>query len=301
MDENAKKVHQPSMSVDEQIENLRLKGLIINDVGYARSILEDISYFRLVKAYSLGLKAKNSNYDDNVRFEDIVQLYLFDSNFRQALFPQIEKIEINLRCRLSNYFSEKYGIFGYENSNNFSISDDVFQVFYHELEKEINRNSRKPFIKNFQESYDGGKVPFYALVEVMSFGTLSKFFKNMKREDKEEISLKYDVHYTYLESWLENLSYVRNVCAHYGRIYNAKMIKMPRLYRKYTKAGVANCRIFASLLIIRRLLPKDRSWDNFVQTIELLIEKYPHVKLHCLGFPKNWNDLLSCVDNYSVS
>jgi abortive infection bacteriophage resistance protein len=73
------KKHQPPMSVDEQIANLREKGLIIEDEVYARSFLNDVSYFRLIKAYSLGLKTKNGNYNDNVRFEDIVNLYLLKS------------------------------------------------------------------------------------------------------------------------------------------------------------------------------------------------------------------------------
>lgn len=218
---------------------------------------------------------------------------MFDSNFRQALFPQTEKIEINLRCRLSNYFSDKYGILGYEDECNFAVSTDTFQIFYEEVQKEINRNSRKPFIKNFQENYIDSKIPLYALVEVMSFGTLSKFYKNMKNEDKKAIGAKYGISYTYLESWLENLSYVRNICAHYGRLYNAKLAKKPRLYKQHTKAGIVNSRIFATLLIIKHLLPNDRHWNDFVQTIEILIDKYPSVKLYYIGFPQNWVDLLA--------
>ena len=72
MDEEVKIAYQPSMTVDEQIENLRVKGLVIDDVEHVFSILKDISYFRLIKAYSLGLKVKNGNYYDNVRFDDIV-------------------------------------------------------------------------------------------------------------------------------------------------------------------------------------------------------------------------------------
>ena len=53
------KQHQPSMSVDKQVENLKTLGLIINDEEYAKRILNDISYFRLIKAYSLGFKPKN--------------------------------------------------------------------------------------------------------------------------------------------------------------------------------------------------------------------------------------------------
>jgi len=115
------KEHQPPMTVDEQITNLREKGLIIQDAEYARSFLNNVSYFRLIKAYSLGLKEKNGNYYDNTRFEDIVNLYLFNANFRQQLFTEIEKVEVNLRCRLSNYFCGRYGIFGYEDIGNFAI------------------------------------------------------------------------------------------------------------------------------------------------------------------------------------
>ena len=48
------KQHQPPMTIDEQVENLKSLGLIINDEEYAKKILNDISYFRLVKAYSYG-------------------------------------------------------------------------------------------------------------------------------------------------------------------------------------------------------------------------------------------------------
>lgn len=68
------KKHQPSMTIEEQIKNLKSIGLIIEDEAYARKILNDISYFRLVKAYSLDLKAKNADYDGSVTFEQIVDL-----------------------------------------------------------------------------------------------------------------------------------------------------------------------------------------------------------------------------------
>ena len=49
------------MMVDEQVENLKLLQLIINDDKYAKKVLNDISYFKLIKAYSLGFKTKNRN------------------------------------------------------------------------------------------------------------------------------------------------------------------------------------------------------------------------------------------------
>ena len=49
------------MTVDGQIINLRERGLIIGDEEYARSYINDVSYFCLIKACSLGLKIKNGN------------------------------------------------------------------------------------------------------------------------------------------------------------------------------------------------------------------------------------------------
>lgn len=45
--------------------------------------------FRLIKAYSLNLKPKNGEYHEGVTFGQIVELYLFNANFRQILFPEI--------------------------------------------------------------------------------------------------------------------------------------------------------------------------------------------------------------------
>ena len=106
------KQHQPPMTIDEQVENLKSIGLIVEDEEYAKKILNDILYFRLIKAYSLNLKRKNGNYADKVTFEQLVELYLFNANFRQIIFPEIEKIEINVRCRIANYFAEQYGVLG---------------------------------------------------------------------------------------------------------------------------------------------------------------------------------------------
>ncbi|MBO5369488.1 MAG: Abi family protein, partial [Clostridia bacterium] len=101
------KKYQAPTSIGEQIENLRSLGLIINNDEEAGDFLNDVSYFRLIKAYSIGLKKKNGKYNPDVTFDIIKELYLFNCNFRQALFAQIEKVEINFRCRIANYFSDK--------------------------------------------------------------------------------------------------------------------------------------------------------------------------------------------------
>lgn len=43
-------------------------------------------------------------------------------------------------------------------------------------------------------------------IEIFSFGTLSKFYKNMLNGDKKAIAKSFGVGYTYQESWLESMS-----------------------------------------------------------------------------------------------
>lgn len=285
------KKQQPPMTIDEQVENLKSIGLIVDDEEYAKKILNDISYFRLVKAYSLNLKPKNGCYDKQTTFKEIVDLYLFNVNFRQIIFPEIEKVEINVRCRVANFFAEQYGVLGYLQAENFA-DENYHAQFLKDINEEIGRNSKAPFVRNFRENYEGGNLPIYALVEVFSFGTLSKFYKNMLNKDKKAIAKSFGVGYTYFESWLESISYVRNICAHYGRIYNAKLSKTPILYKEYTQVGIGNNRIYGVLLCLKHLLKNDVHWNLFVDKIELLFDKYQYVKISTMGFPENWRELL---------
>ncbi len=285
------KEHQPPLSIDEQINNLKEIGLIIDDEEHAKNILNDISYFRLVKAYSLNLKPKNGNYYKGTTFEEIVNLYLFNANLRQLLFPEIEKVEINVRCRLANMFAEKYGVLGYLKSDNFTDAK-YHAEFLKDIKLEIERNSKAPFVKNFSENYEGGQLPIYALVEVFSFGTLSKFYKNMLPEDKKAISKTFGIGYTYFESWLESISYVRNICAHYGRLYNAKLAKTPILYKEYMAAGLGNNRVFGVLLCLKHILKKDKHWIEFIEGMDSLFNRYKKVQIKTMGFPENWKEYL---------
>jgi len=56
-----KKHHQSPLNIDEQIANLKSINLIIEDEYSAKKFLNDVSYFRFIKAYSLGLKPKNGS------------------------------------------------------------------------------------------------------------------------------------------------------------------------------------------------------------------------------------------------
>lgn len=152
------------MTIDEQIENLKSLGLIIENEEYAKKILNDISYFRLIKAYSLGFKPKNGKYEEGVTFEQIVDLYLFNANFRQVTFAEIEKIEVNVRCRIANYFAEVYGVLGYMEPQNF-VDEEYHRAFMADIEEEVRRNSKTPILyKEYTQAGIGNNRMFGVLL-----------------------------------------------------------------------------------------------------------------------------------------
>lgn len=135
-----KKSHQAPIDVDKQIENLISLGLQIEDRNYAKSVLKRVSYYRLIKAYSITLK-KDRKYIEGTTFKDIIDLYLFDMEFRHILFSLIEHIEVYLRAVITNYFSLKYGNFSYKDINNYKKMNLQVNVL-NELEREIKRNKK---------------------------------------------------------------------------------------------------------------------------------------------------------------
>lgn len=285
-----KKIYQEPISIDNQVKNLIDLGLLVEDKTYAKKILGRISYYRLIKAYSITLK-KDGRYISGISFEDIVSLYKFDRELRQLIFEIIEHIEVSLRAVITNYFSLKYGNFGYKDLSNVGKYKNRYKEALNDLERETKRNRRSPFIKNFKDNYEGGEIPLYAVIEVASFGTLSKMYKNMKNEDKSKIAKVFHTDYHYFESWIENFAYIRNICAHYGRLYGAKLTKSPKLYKEYLKNNISNNTIFATLVNLK-IVSEEENYKNFYHDLTALIARYENIELRHVGFIENWKELL---------
>ena len=285
-----KKIYQEPISIENQVKNLIDLGLLVEDKTYAKKILGRISYYRLIKAYSITLK-KDGRYISGISFEDIVSLYKFDRELRQLIFEIIEHIEVSLRAVITNYFSLKYGNFGYKDLSNVGKYKNRYKEALNDLERETKRNRRSPFIKNFKDNYEGGEIPLYAVIEVASFGTLSKMYKNMKNEDKSKIAKVFHTDYHYFESWIENFAYIRNICAHYGRLYGAKLTKSPKLYKEYLKNNISNNTIFATLVNLK-IVSEEENYKNFYHDLIALIARYENIELRHVGFKENWKELL---------
>ena len=98
---------KPNLSVDDQISHLVAKNLDIPDPDRARRYLTNIGYYRL-KAYAIPFYIPGTkSFQPDVRFDDILSLYIFDRKLRVLLLDALDRIEIAVRSVISNVMCEQ--------------------------------------------------------------------------------------------------------------------------------------------------------------------------------------------------
>lgn len=294
---------------DEQLEILKQRKLNILNDNYALSKLQRINYYRL-SAYFLPFQhPKNSENKDifleETKFEDIIQLYYFDCELRKIIFEAIESIEIYFRTQITYYHSLKYEPFGYLNKENFETSSEFFEKVLLSLKNET-RRSEEIFIKHFKDRYKTTDLPIWGVVEVISFGTLSKIYSILKtQEQKKVISKLKGINNNVFKNWLHCLSVIRNICAHHSRIWNKTLgvkFEIPRKLEEFKnikkvildeegkeKEIKLNDKVFFALTVIEYILTCIGEDEiQFKDKIKTLLLKYTNVKIDRMGFIDDW-------------
>jgi abortive infection bacteriophage resistance protein len=138
----------------------------------------------------------------------------------------------------------------------------------------------------------GGEFPIWVIVELFSMGELSRFYSDMSKADKKNISAQYKTSDKNLSSWLICLTNLRNYCAHYSRLYYNVFATRPATPTDFPYT--LRRRIFDYMLILKFLYCSDEKWkSSFVPRLQALLDEYQeHVQLRHLGFPINWLELL---------
>lgn len=279
---------KPFTTIDEQIEKLQSRGLIINDVPNAKDILTRTNYYRL-SGYSLTLR-NNDVFFPGTSFDQLYEIYRFDDAFRIIILNYSSYIEIAFRSYVSHLHAGKYGPLGYMDPKNFE-SPERHAEFLAKLTEEVKRSD--DIFAHYHKTMKGCVFPIWAAIECSSFGDLSKMYKNMKKEDRMEISKSfYGISREYAENWLQAIVIARNIAAHCGRFYNRRLrsvkLKLPDKLKQVIDSDSA----FAVFYAIYRLQPTKALANSLLQEIQNIFEKYSNPDIKQLGFPENWMSIL---------
>jgi abortive infection bacteriophage resistance protein len=285
------KYNKPPLTYDEQLNLLLSRGLQVKDKEAARDLLKRISYYRLT-AYCIPFQKEKDSFKTDVAFDDVYKLYVFDHQLRMLVLDVLETLEVALRSLITYHLSHAYGAFGYLKADNFSnnFQHDIWLI---DVEREISR-SREVFITHYKEKYkrSAEHFPLWMATEVFSFGSLSRLFAGLKTEDKHEIAMIFEIHSSVLQSWLHTLVYIRNICAHHGRLWNKTLAIKPKIPKKDTRWDCAtNAKVGSVLMLINYCLDRLKSDYDFKNRLKTLFSAHSFIDIQAMGLQKNRDSL----------
>lgn len=269
----------------EQLDILKKRNVIIDDADQCIRVLESINYYRFT-AYFLPFKHIDGDYCEGLRFQRVYRIYEFDRKLRRILFAALEEVEIYLRAKFAYFHAHKYGPEGYMSPCNYSSLHQA-EKFQENVKREIVSNSRSAFVIHHNEHYDG-RFPVWVIMELFSFGMLSRFYSDLKTPDQKHLARElYATVPKNVNSWLRCCTDLRNICAHYGRLYFRKFTAIP--------ANVdADCRqkarLWGAMLALKALYPDQEKWntETLLQLNALFDEYRDDIVLRHIGFPDDW-------------
>lgn len=283
---------KPFKTYEEQLALLKHRGMSVSDDDKALEILKTENYYR-VSGYWLTMLKKNpdgtESFYPGTNFDNVIDLYRFDSDLRNVIMAATVTIETNLKAFVAYYHGQKYGPCGYMSNDN---AEDVWNhaQFINALSTDLKRRKEELFVIHHREKMDG-VYPIWVATELCSFDQISKFYRNMLPTDRAAIAKTfYGIpSREYIESWLHCAVVARNMAAHGARFYNKLSYKpavmLPKHLNRYANT------LFGYIYAIYHLLPRSEK-DGFLSKIGTVIEKHEHVLIKHLGFPKSWKTMI---------
>ena len=299
-------------NLDEQLEILKHKGLVVHDEKFAKRVLLRENYFFLNGYRHLFYKYDtDKNFIPGTTFEELYSLFLFDRSIRNVLFKYLLVIENNLKSITSYQLSKKYGYRerDYLKVKNFTNNPEKARQV-NDLLKKMKRQIRVNGVQHsatlhYVSNY--GYIPLWILVKVLSFGIVSEMFSILKSEDQKEICKVYNIDVDEFITYLPILANYRNLCAHEDILFENRTQKEidDTIYHKLLDIKkedgeyiYGKTDLFALLIIMRQCLQQEEfknmtiELDNVIETLNYNLSSIKLDKvLDRMGFPMNWKEL----------
>ncbi len=300
-------------TLDEQIDILVNKGLVVDDVEATKSILLRENYFFLSGYRHLFMDPiDNKRYLEGTTFKELYSMFLFDRQIRNIIFKNILIVENNLKSILAYVMSKNHGFKenNYLNPNNFvrdSRKNRQINDLIRKMKRQISVNGKQHtatahYIINY------GYIPLWVVVKVLSFGIVGELYTILQYQDQKEIADVFGVSIKNMVDYLPILANFRNLCAHEDICYINRTQKAidDTKYHKLLYIPINNEEyiygkndLFALVIILKTLLDPD-NFNLFINEISYELDrlsgKLNVIKiekvLHEMGFPNNYKEIV---------
>lgn len=299
-------------TLDEQVDILRNKNLIINNPDEVKDILLRENYF-FISGYRYLFYNENRKFIQGTTFEELYAAFLFDRNLRNVLFKNLLVVENNIKSIISYQLSKKYGYKEKDYLDPKNFTQDIkesrrVEDVLNKMKRQIRINGEK-HTATFHYMTKYKYVPLWILVKVISFGLINELFGILKEEDKEEIARLYNIDKDTLKVYIQLLSNYRNLCAHEDMVYDHKTqtfindtVYHEKMNIELDEFGVyknGKNDLFAIVIIFKQMLQKERfkefikeinaAFDIFSNSVNTItVEKL----MERMGFPENYKEII---------
>lgn len=300
-------------SLDEQIEILEAKGLVINDLRKAKDLLFRENYFFISGYRHMFMRGnKDKLFIEGTTFEELYATFVFDRKIRNIMFQYILVIENNVKSVISYQMSKRYGFKekDYLNPKNFTQdslkSRQVFDVL-NKMKRQIRVNGKQHTATlHYLSNY--GYIPMWILVKVLSLGIISELYNILKTDDKVMVAEFYNINPETLGIYLNLLSSFRNLCAHEDILYDHRTQRLIPNTKYHVQLDIEQDEekeykygkndLFALIIIFKQML-RDEEFRELINElsyeIDVLDGKVDTVPLNTIlnkiGFPDNWREI----------
>lgn len=311
-------------SYRQQLSILRSRGMIIgkgSQGSHVMRILERENYYNIINGYKepfldkKGVPSSGERYKNGTAFDEIYALYDFDRNIRNIYLKYLLKIENSLKTVIAHEFSALYGhdnylrLENFDDSNAKSISSSIKLIG--DIQQEIARQMSKHHqaITHYMTEY--GYIPLWVLVNVLTFGKIEYFYKNMESTDKTTIARQFGLYPEELSKYMHMLGLARNKCAHDERFFDMKFKERihTKSIKNFSALGLIRANdgsytygtndIYAIAIMFALLLDKCDT-KEFVSLMKSSFNKLQH-RIHTIpasdimfimGYGTDWDNLL---------
>lgn len=268
-----------AFNIEEQIERLKSYGLVFDNEEKSKEILLDIGYYRFgfylfpfEKSYP-DLNNRNHALEEGTTFKSVYELYSFDTKLRRILLDALDRIEVNIRTKITYYASNRYRDSPTWFVNPNIMKDEFLKSFEEKVYGTIKEN---PVIKRHHKKYINDRyAPAWKTIEFMTLGNITNLYRSFKSDDmKEVISSQYGCTYGVFLNYLETIRIIRNKCAHGGCVYG---IEIPvGIKKKPAEVGEeSRHNINGAITVVAYILGKisQNRRNDFLDSIRVLINK----------------------------
>jgi len=300
-------------TIDEQLNILKDKGLVVFDEEKTKKILLRENYFFINGYRHIFFKSsKDKKFIEGTTFDELYGLFTFDRNIRNIMFKYLLIVENNLKSIFSYHLSSKYGYKEkqYLKMSNFTSditkSRQVIDVI-NKMKRQIRINAKQHSATlHYLTNY--GYIPMWILVKLLSFGIISELYMILKHEDKKELAKYYNIDVEEMSTFLPIMANYRNLCAHEDILYDHKTqraipnnkyheaLNIP----KYDDEYVYGKNDLFALIIMFKYMLSDDDFRLLIYEIgyeiDLLDGKIEVIGLEKIldkiGFPDGWRDII---------